>query len=104
MFRRKRNYSQPSEMAVARLHRLLDEMKCRHMEINDAPTVEAVVCDDCVVILDWREDGSRITLLDKVHRLNFSINLTPKEMQDFNGGAEGLRQRFFPIGGIKCRK
>lgn len=97
MFGKKRDYKQPSEMAVARVHRLLDEMKYKKVEIHEAPTVEAVVCDDCVVILDWREDGSRITLLDKVHHLSFSINLTPKEMQEFNGGTEGLRQRFFPI-------
>ena len=104
MLGKKRTYSQPSEMAVARINRLLDEMKYRNMDIQEAPTVEAIVCDDCVVILDWREDGSRFTLLDKVHKLNFSMNLTPKEMQDFNGGTEGLRQRFFPVGGSKCKK
>lgn len=96
MFGKKRNYKQPSEMAVARVHRMFDEMIQRKIEFCQPPTVEAVVCDDCVVIVDYREDGSRITLLDKVHKLPFSLNLTPKEMGEFNGGVEGLRQRFFP--------
>lgn len=97
MFGKRINKNQPSEMAVARLQRLFDEMKYKKIDIHEAPTVEAIVCDDCVVILDWREDGSRITLLSKVHQLGFSINLTPKEMEEFNGGIEGLRQRFFPV-------
>jgi len=97
MFGKKRKYKEPSEFSVARLQRLFDEMKYRKIEMYEAPTVEAVVCDDCVVILDWRADGSRITLLSRVHKVPFSINLTPKEMEEFNGGAEGLRQRFFPI-------
>ena len=97
MFGKNRKYKYPSDFSLARLQWMFDEMIYRKMDIYESPTVEAVVCDDCVVILDCREDGNRITLLSRVHTLPFSLNLTPKEMEEFNGGTEGLRQRFFPI-------
>ena len=76
-----------------RIRRLLDFMKAEAVDLPDAG-VEAVICNDGVVLFDTEKDGAGIMLIKCFRTIPFSLNLTLEEMQEFNGG-EGVRERYF---------
>lgn len=56
---------------------------------------EAIVCNDGVVLLNLSREGYAISMIKDVVKANFNLNLTAAEMQEFNGGGKGLKERFF---------
>lgn len=93
MFWRKRDL--PSDYTVCRIRRLLDEMSSKGEDMCVPPSVEAIVCEDGVVIVDMRPEGNYFSLISRVHREYFWLNITPEEMMKFNGATDMLAQRFF---------
>lgn len=85
--------SKPSDMEYSRLKRLLDELGYKKVELP-VVGVKAVVCNDCIVIFDLAEEGYSVTMIPEYSTVGFDLNLTPKEMEEFNGGS-GMRGRYF---------
>lgn len=59
--------------------------------------VEAIVCNDGIVLLNLDKKGFAVSMIKDAVKVEFSLNLTAEEMQEFNGGS-GLRERYFPYG------
>lgn len=76
-----------------RVKRLLDYMKNEKVDLP-VEGLEAVICNDGVVIFDTEKSGAGIFLVKHFRTVPFSLNLTLEEMQEFNGGA-GIRERYF---------
>jgi hypothetical protein len=74
-----------------RIQRLLGIMKSEAVNLP-VEGLEAVICNDGVVIFDMEKDGAAISMIKYFRTVPFSLNLTLEEMQKFNGGA-GLRER-----------
>lgn len=81
-----------NSMGNCRVKRLLQEMK---NEAIDLPCegLEVVICNDGAVLFDVGKDGAGVMLIERFRTIPFSLNLTPEEMREFNGGA-GLQARF----------
>ena len=82
-----------TDKQLCRLSSLLDNL----LESNsDLPTegVEAVICEDGVVVFNINAKGSEIFMVKNIRKADFSLNLTEEEMQEFNGGASSVR--YFP--------
>lgn len=56
---------------------------------------EAIVCNDGVVLLNLSKDGYAISMIKDVVKIDFNLALTAAEMQEFNEGGKGLKERFF---------
>lgn len=54
---------------------------------------KAVICDDSIVIFGISIDQTDIMMIKDTCKVNFSMNLTEEEMQEFNGG-KGLSVRY----------
>lgn len=68
--------------------------------------IEAIVCNDGIVLLNLDKEGWAVSMIKDAVKVDFSLNLTAEEMQEFNGGS-GLRERYFPYslgGGVWCGK
>lgn len=85
--------SKPSDMEYSRLKRLLDELIYKKIELPEEG-MKAVVCNDCIAIFNLDKEGYSVTLVPAYDTVSFDLNLTPKEMEEFNGGS-GLRGRYF---------
>ncbi len=85
--------SKPSDMEYSRLKRLLDELIYRKIQLY-LNGVKAIVCNDCVVIFHLEEDGYTVTMVPAYEKIGFDLNLTPKEMEEFNGGAGMIGRHF----------
>lgn len=57
--------------------------------------LQAIVCEDGVILIDMDPKGYGICLLKDYQTLDTSLGLTEAEMQEFNGG-RGLKSRYFP--------
>lgn len=77
--------SKPNDMEYSRLERLLDELIAKKVDLFLDGT-KAIVCNDCVVIFTLDEEGYMVTMVPAYESVSFNLNLTPKEMEEFNGG------------------
>lgn len=85
-----------SDKSMCRLDRLLSVLKQQHPDKElVAEGVEAIVCNDGLVILNLTSKGFGVSMIKFTVPVDFNLDLTEEEMQDFNGGA-GLRERYFP--------
>ncbi len=85
-----------NDKPVCRLDRLLSVLKQQHPDKElTAEGVEAIVCNDGIVLLNLNSKGFGVSMIKLSVPVDFNLDLTEEEMQDFNGGS-GLRERFFP--------
>ncbi len=92
MFDMNKKSKMKSDKQLCRLTRLLDVL----MEsAEEFPTdgAKAVICDDGVVIFGISKYQTDIMMIKDTCKVNFSMNLTEEEMQEFNGG-KGLSVRY----------
>lgn len=85
-----------SDKSMCRLDRLLSVLRQQHPDKElAAEGVEAIVCNDGLVILNLTSKGFGVSMIKFTVPVDFNLDLTEEEMQDFNGGV-GLRERYFP--------
>ncbi len=82
--------SKPSDLEYSRIKRLLDEMMSQGVEILQG-IPKAIVCNDCVVIVQVEEKGFTVQIIPTYSTLSFDLNLTPEEIKNFNGGDGSVR-------------
>lgn len=95
-FKQKKPKAGEFDYEVARIQRMLDFVKETGKPLN-APNVEAIICNDCVVILDIKDDaGEKVSMcvVKDFRSIPFSLNFTPEQAERFNGGS-GVRSRNF---------
>lgn len=82
--------------AVGRLKSLLGTPTLQKMDKKlPKEGIEAIVCNDGLVILNLTSKGFGVSMIKFTVPVDFNLDLTEEEMQDFNGGI-GLRERCFP--------
>lgn len=94
-FKQKKPRAGEFDYEVARIRRMLDFVKETGKPLK-ASNVEAIICNDCVVILDVKGEGESVSIcvLKDFRTIPFSLNFTPEQIERFNGGS-GVRLRNF---------
>ena len=95
-FKQKKPKAGEFDYEVAIIQRMLDFVKETGKSLK-APNVEAIICNDCVVILDIKDDaGEKVSMcvVKDFRTIPFSLNFTPEQAERFNGGS-GVRSRNF---------
>lgn len=93
IFKRKQIPTESYE--IARILRMLDFVKETEKAIK-TPSVQAVICNDCVVVMDIRDEGEdvRMSVIKDFRTIPFNLNFSPEQVEKFNGGS-GLSMRKF---------
>ena len=90
IFRRKSKME--SDKQILSLDKLLEELLKKGVDLPVEGT-EAVICNDGVVLFDINHKGAGICMVKNQRAIDFNLNLTEEEMQEFNGGKE-LGERY----------
>lgn len=93
MLRKKKNKGY--NKSIDALDRALGKLAERDKRPMLSEHLQAIVCEDGIILIDMDPKGYGICLLRDYQTLDFKLGLTEAEMQEFNGGI-GLRDRYFP--------